>query len=137
VPANEYKKTEIFMFQSFSEYERFAGDIEIMLGFRPNIFWKVCWLGLTPAVIVVSTSTLACPVFSLLHFYQVTIVFNCIFYKEPTLDDYTFPEWAKSLGWMIALFPMLLIPLWFGLQFCYDGGFTVSPHLPLVDHFYF
>ena len=61
--------------------------------------------------------------------FQITIVFNCIFYKEPNLDDYTYPMWAKGLGWMIALFPMLLIPIWFFWRFCRDGGFAVCATL--------
>ena len=32
-------------------YKRFSDDIKMMLGHKPNIYWKVCWLGLSPAVV--------------------------------------------------------------------------------------
>ncbi|XP_074660842.1 sodium- and chloride-dependent glycine transporter 1-like isoform X2 [Tubulanus polymorphus] len=88
-------------------FKRFAEDIKLMLGNKPNIYWKACWLVLTPVTVL------------------VTIAFNCFQYKPPSLDDYTYPEWAKGLGWMIALFPLLLFPAWFLYQYCRDGGWMV------------
>lgn len=35
-------------------YPRFSEDIKMMLGRKPNIYWKVCWLGVSPAVVTVS-----------------------------------------------------------------------------------
>lgn len=28
--------------------ERICNDIEFMLGFRPNLYWRICWKYLTP-----------------------------------------------------------------------------------------
>jgi solute carrier family 6 amino acid transporter-like protein 5/7/9/14 len=88
-------------------YDRFAEDIKLMLGHRPNIYWKVCWMGVSPVVII------------------ITIVFNCVSYKPPSMDLYTYPAWAQALGWLISLFPILLIPAFFLFQFCKDGGFSL------------
>ena len=35
-------------------YERLAEDVKLMLGRPPNIYWKACWMGITPVVIIVS-----------------------------------------------------------------------------------
>nr|XP_060460426.1 sodium- and chloride-dependent glycine transporter 2 [Panthera onca] len=31
--------------------QRFCEDIEMMIGFQPNIFWKVCWAFVTPTIL--------------------------------------------------------------------------------------
>ena len=41
-------------FSLFSGAERFYRDIELMIGFRPILYWKVLWSFVTPAVIMVS-----------------------------------------------------------------------------------
>lgn len=51
---------------------------------------------------------------------------NIAMYKEPDLDDVLYPEWAKSLGWLIAMFPIVVIPAWFLYKYCRIGGFEVS-----------
>jgi hypothetical protein len=50
---------------------------------------------------------------------------NIIMYAEPDLDGQKYPEWAKSLGWLIALFPIIVIPVWFLAKYCTDGGWKV------------
>jgi len=35
---------------------RFANDIHEMLGFRPGVFWMVCWAGISPVFLFVSIS---------------------------------------------------------------------------------
>lgn len=34
--------------------KNFSEDICLMLGARPNFFWKICWMFVAPAVFVVS-----------------------------------------------------------------------------------
>ena len=51
---------------------------------------------------------------------------NIIMYAEPDLDGQTYSEWAKSLGWMISVFPITVIPFWFLLKYCHDGGWKVN-----------
>ena len=46
-------------------YKRFSDDIKMMLGHKPNIYWKVCWLGLSPAVVGVGD-----------YYYTTTITLN-------------------------------------------------------------
>ncbi len=56
----------------------------------------------------------------------MTIMFNCIYYKPPILDDYLYPDWAASLSWLIGLFPIMLVPGYAIYKMCMDGGFEVS-----------
>ncbi len=35
---------------------RFCGDLEAMLGFRPGIFWRLCWCCISPVFLFVSTN---------------------------------------------------------------------------------
>ena len=50
-------------------YSRFARDIEVMLGHKPNIFFKACWLVITPVVIMVR------------HFVNINNISNLHYYS--------------------------------------------------------
>ena len=85
----------------------------MMLGRKPNIYWKACWMIVTPLVIA------------------ITIICNCAEYKAPSMDTgepeaYLYPDWALALGWLITLFPMALIVGFFAFRYCKDGGWLVS-----------
>lgn len=43
----------IFLNFFFVGVERFSDDIKSMLGFRPGIFWRICWKFLSPAILLV------------------------------------------------------------------------------------
>lgn len=60
------------------------------------------------------------------HTFQVTLILNAVFYKEPTYNGLPYPQWAKSLGWLIVMFPISTIILWFCYYYCKKGGFRVS-----------
>ena len=66
--------------------------------------------------------------------FQLTIVFNMIFYKPPSLDDYYYNDSAQALGWCIGMFPIFLIVSFFLWSFCRNGGFSVSK-MQLRDKF--
>ncbi|CAM1329462.1 SLC6A7 (predicted) [Pycnogonum litorale] len=73
-------------------YDKFTGNIEEMIGFRPNIFWKVTWKFVTPVLMV------------------LILFFNWYKYTPATYGTYIYPMWAQSLGWMMALVSVLMIP---------------------------
>ncbi|XP_053384842.1 sodium- and chloride-dependent glycine transporter 1-like [Mercenaria mercenaria] len=85
-------------------FDRFAEDIEMMLGNKPNLFWKICWKFVTPFIIA------------------VVILMNVIFWKEPDLDDVTYPASALVVSWLIAMFPMAAIVGTFLYEYCYQSG---------------
>jgi hypothetical protein len=63
----------------------------------------------------------------LLLFFQLTILFNMIFYKDPEQNDgVPYPGWALAMGWLIALTPVIGIPGWFLYKFCTGGAWQVS-----------
>ncbi|XP_013381022.1 sodium- and chloride-dependent glycine transporter 2 [Lingula anatina] len=109
--------TEVVVLNWIYGYDQFSTDIEMMLGRKPNIYWKVCWIVLTPVIIF------------------VTIIFNFVLYKNPTYNTYQYPGWAVALGWLISLWPTLMIPVWWMYRFCKDGGweFTKEVMRPLPD----
>ena len=51
-------------FTLLSGAERFYRDIELMIGFRPILYWKVLWSFVTPAVIMVSARKIVRRVFT-------------------------------------------------------------------------
>ena len=54
------------------------------------------------------------------------VVFNCIYYKPPSLDIYLYPNWAQAIGWMVAMFPVALVVFVFIWRYCRWGGLHVS-----------
>ena len=37
----------------FTGYKRIMEDVEMMLGKKPNYFWVACWIGFSPAILLV------------------------------------------------------------------------------------
>ncbi len=73
----------------------FVSCLEHMIGYRPFIWWKICWFGLTPAMIA------------------GIFLFTLAKYKSPEYGDtYKYPIWAEVLGWFLALSSMCVIPLY-------------------------
>lgn len=57
---------------------------------------------------------------------QGLIVCGVIFYQMPTMGQYAYPAWAVGLGWLISLFPILLLPLYAIYYMCRHGGLQVG-----------
>lgn len=64
-----------------------------MIGFRPGIYWRVCWKFVAPI------------------FLLFIIIYGLIYYEPLRYDDYIYPPWANVLGWCIAGSSMIMIPL--------------------------
>uniref|UniRef100_A0A8C1GSY9 Transporter n=1 Tax=Cyprinus carpio TaxID=7962 RepID=A0A8C1GSY9_CYPCA len=75
--------------------QRFCEDIEMMIGFQPNKFWRICWAFVTPTIL---TFILA------LSLYQ---------WKVMTYEDYTYPTWSMVLGWLMVICSVIWIPIMF------------------------
>lgn len=72
--------------------DKFSDDIESMLGFRPGIYWRLCWKFVAPI------------------FLMFNIVFGLVAYQPLKYDDYEYPWPANFIGWCVALSSILCIP---------------------------
>uniref|UniRef100_A0A8C7BKB4 Transporter n=1 Tax=Neovison vison TaxID=452646 RepID=A0A8C7BKB4_NEOVI len=76
----------------FYGVDRFSNDIQQMMGFKPGLYWRLCWKFVSPA------------------FLLFVVVVSVINFKPLNYDDYVFPLWANWVGWGIALSSMVLVP---------------------------
>ncbi|XP_039265128.2 sodium-dependent noradrenaline transporter-like [Styela clava] len=72
--------------------DRFSGDIEQMLGYIPNVLWRVCWKFISPA------------------FLLFIVIMSIANYSSMEYGSYKFPSWADTVGWLIAGSSMILVP---------------------------
>ncbi|KAK7881583.1 hypothetical protein WMY93_029992 [Mugilogobius chulae] len=78
--------------------QRFCEDIEMMVGFQPNRFWRLCWAFVTPTIL---TGIL------FLSLYQ---------WKVMTYEDYTYPTWSMVMGWLMVICSVIWIPIMFVIK---------------------
>ncbi|XP_071125826.1 sodium- and chloride-dependent glycine transporter 1-like [Mytilus edulis] len=72
--------------------DRFLSDIELMIGYKPSVWWKICWKFITPIVII------------------GVWLFSVIQLKPVSYGDYQYPDWAIAAGWMLGLASILPLP---------------------------
>ncbi|XP_035533659.1 sodium- and chloride-dependent GABA transporter 2-like isoform X1 [Morone saxatilis] len=75
--------------------ERFSANIRDMTGYSPLPVFKLCWKYLTPAV---CTATF---MFSLVHWTPLSLGKGVVA-----------PAWATTLGWLLTLSSVSLLPIW-------------------------
>ncbi|XP_065808349.1 sodium- and chloride-dependent GABA transporter 2 isoform X1 [Labrus bergylta] len=75
--------------------ERFSDNIRDMTGYNPLPVFRVCWKYLTPAV---CTATF---MFSLVHWSPLKLGKGLVA-----------PAWASTLGWILTLSSVSLLPMW-------------------------
>ncbi|XP_065316728.1 sodium-dependent noradrenaline transporter-like [Gordionus sp. m RMFG-2023] len=74
--------------------DRFSSNIEEMIGFRPNIYWRWCWKYISPTLIMA----------------MITAGFLL---NEPLrYGNYIYPKWANGFGWSMVASSILLIPFY-------------------------
>uniref|UniRef100_H2YE51 Transporter n=1 Tax=Ciona savignyi TaxID=51511 RepID=H2YE51_CIOSA len=83
---------------------RFCDDIKMMTGRRPNVYWRVTWSLVSPAVLT------------------FILVYSIANYKPLKLDDYSFPVWANVLGWFTVASSVLCIPVGAALEVGRNSG---------------
>jgi hypothetical protein len=64
-----------------------------MTGSAPSIIFVICWVFLSPALIL------------------VIMVFQFIDYSPVSYAGYDFPDWAIAIGWLVAFTSFSCIPL--------------------------
>uniref|UniRef100_A0A8C6BCB4 Transporter n=1 Tax=Monodon monoceros TaxID=40151 RepID=A0A8C6BCB4_MONMO len=88
----------------FYGVDRFSNDIQQMMGFKPGLYWRLCWKFVSPA------------------FLLFVVVVSIINFKPLTYDDYIFPLWANWVGWGIAGSSMVLVPAYVVYKFLSTRG---------------
>ncbi|XP_043941296.1 sodium- and chloride-dependent glycine transporter 1 isoform X2 [Protopterus annectens] len=73
-------------------HREYFKDVEMMLGFPPPIFFRICWRFVSPAIIF------------------FILIFTVIQYKPITYNNYVYPNWAIALGFLMALSSVICIP---------------------------
>merc|ERR1719414_88417 len=65
-----------------------------MIGFRPGLYWRICWKFVTPI-------------------FLMTITIASIVNFEPlSYQDYEFPGYANVIGWMMTGITVAIIPFY-------------------------
>ncbi|XP_041848727.1 sodium-dependent noradrenaline transporter [Melanotaenia boesemani] len=88
----------------FYGVDRFSEDIERMMGFRPGLYWRLCWKFVSPA------------------FLLFVVIASTVKSTGLKYDDYVFPNWSNLLGWGVAMSSMLFVPLYAIYKFCILPG---------------
>ncbi|XP_076005850.1 sodium-dependent neutral amino acid transporter B(0)AT3-like [Genypterus blacodes] len=87
---------------------RFSEDIYFMTGRKPNIFWKACWVLITPLMLIV--------VFLLFVFFESQEslsypAWNPNYENFPQTESAPYPDWVFAIIVLLSLVSVLAIPL--------------------------
>ncbi|KAL7648320.1 UNVERIFIED_CONTAM: hypothetical protein RMT77_000226 [Armadillidium vulgare] len=98
--------------------KRFCIDIKKMLGFTPNLYWRICWKIVSPLIILITILIGA-----------VSLATQPLQYHGTT--TYVYPWWSEVIGWIISLSSMFMIPLWMVISITRQPGSTLRQKLLL------
>uniref|UniRef100_A0AAR2K8R5 Transporter n=1 Tax=Pygocentrus nattereri TaxID=42514 RepID=A0AAR2K8R5_PYGNA len=83
---------EVIAVSWFYGTKRFCNDVQLMLGFSPGLFWRVCWVAICPCFLLVSLSITP-------HSRGTVRLF-----------DYVYPFWTTVLGYCIGVSSFICVP---------------------------
>ncbi|XP_061200993.1 sodium- and chloride-dependent glycine transporter 1 isoform X2 [Neopsephotus bourkii] len=92
-------------------HRNYFKDIEMMLGFPPPLFFQICWRFISPAIIF------------------FILVFTVIQYRPISYNEYVYPAWAISIGFLMALSSVICIPIYAIYKVCCSEGDTLLERL--------
>ncbi|MED6234698.1 Sodium-dependent serotonin transporter [Ameca splendens] len=83
---------EVIAVSWFYGTNRFCNDVQVMLGFYPGVFWRVCWVAICPC------------------FLLFIIISFLAFPPEVKLFHYHYPSWTTVLGYCIGVSSFICVP---------------------------
>ncbi|XP_055076169.1 inactive sodium-dependent neutral amino acid transporter B(0)AT3 isoform X1 [Misgurnus anguillicaudatus] len=92
----------------FYGMNRFSNDIEFMTGRRPNIFWRVCWMGISPVMLVV---VLVAYVVVQVQKHPTYPAWNPAYENFPTLEEKPYSDWVFAICVLLSSVPVLSVPI--------------------------
>ncbi|XP_059201340.1 sodium- and chloride-dependent glycine transporter 1-like isoform X2 [Centropristis striata] len=92
-------------------HRNYFKDVEMMLGFPPPLFFKVCWRFISPVII------------------SFILIFTVIQYKPITYNDYVYPGWSLAIGFSMALSSVVCIPIYALYKISRSPGATFRERL--------
>ncbi|KAM3596471.1 uncharacterized protein V6R79_015022 [Siganus canaliculatus] len=88
--------------------KRFSDDIVFMTGSRPNIFWKVCWMFISPALLLVVFVAYVIVQAQEHPFYPA---WNPEYINFPESEQRDYPNWVFAIIILLSSVPVVSIPL--------------------------
>ncbi|KAM6974334.1 inactive sodium-dependent neutral amino acid transporter B(0)AT3 [Tautogolabrus adspersus] len=88
--------------------KNFSEDIYFMTGRRPNIFWRQCWLWISPLLLV---TVLVAYVIVQAQTYPLYPAWNATREPFPGNETKPYPEWVFAIIILLCVVPVLPIPL--------------------------
>uniref|UniRef100_A0A3Q4HZ51 Transporter n=1 Tax=Neolamprologus brichardi TaxID=32507 RepID=A0A3Q4HZ51_NEOBR len=92
----------------FRGMKTFSDDIYIMTGRRPNIFWKACWMVISPLLLLVVFVAYVVVQAQTRPTYQA---WNPDYEKFPETEEKLYPDWVFAIIILLCVVPVISIPL--------------------------
>ncbi|XP_058263587.1 inactive sodium-dependent neutral amino acid transporter B(0)AT3 isoform X2 [Hemibagrus wyckioides] len=99
---------EIIAVVVFYGMGRFSEDIEFMTGRKPNIFWRVCWMGISPVMLLV---VLVAYVVVQVQVHPEYPAWNPQYSKFPEAEVKPYPDWVFAICVLLSALPVIPIPI--------------------------
>ncbi len=89
---------------------KFGQCIEQMTGYKPHMYWTVCWAGIAPLVMGVRLNIRTNIDGASIVFFQGIFLSYCISWTPVKYGKVEYPMWAHVIGFTMSLASMLWIP---------------------------